>query len=104
MPDSRDFYIVAVTPRAGIYVDEASGFFYRTTTRDVLHAKRFESSIAAERTRRSTGGEVLHYILQPYGDVSDEVETLKAAVKQLTRERDEALAELEHYKKTMEED
>lgn len=102
MRDARDFYVVAVNADKGLYVDEASHVFYRTTTRDILHAKRFESSIAAERVRRSTGGEVLHYILQPYGESSDEVEILKAAIKQLTRERDEALSELKKHT-TMEE-
>ena len=98
--EKRDFFIAALNADKGIYLDAASGLFYPMSTRDIMHAKQFATYREAEKACKKYGGEVLHYVIQPYGNVEEEVSVLQAAVRQFRQEKEELLRKI----KQLEED
>ena len=80
-----------------------SGFYslFPSTTDEILAANWYEDEAKAIEIAKKAGGQVYRYKLTPSEkdeQEASEIDMLRAAVKQLQKERDDALLELEKIK------
>lgn len=81
MAGLKEFYIVEIGP--GLYVEATANIFHRSTTNDIFRAKMFLSEDKADAARRQYGGKVIHYVMHPVGEETEEIYILKQAIRQL---------------------
>ena len=79
-----------------LYVDSKSYGWYPSTTSHIEHALWLTDLQQALKISKKSGGEVIEFYLSD--DDTSEVDMLRASIKQLQKERDEAIEELNAYK------
>ena len=97
----QTFYAIRIGGK--LYLQSKQFFTSQKTTTNVFDAMLFDSYSSAQKALKSVfGGEIIELTLTDRHDDESELDMLRASVKQLQIERDEAIKELkkirgEHY-------
>ena len=91
------FYTIRIGGK--LYLESTQFFTSQRTTSNVFAARRFDTYQDAEKVAKKTfGGEIVELTLSDESEADSELDMMRASIKQLQKERDAALNELNLYK------